>query len=474
MWAGRIQAETNELVNDFNESLSVDARMFRQDIQGSIAHACMLQEQGIISPEDKEAIVNGLEGILRDIENSTADLTTDAEDIHMNIEALLTERIGEPGRRLHTARSRNDQVAVDMRLYVKEEIKILHDLLMTLQKTLADMAEQHLDTVMPGYTHLQRAQPITLAHHLMAYAEMFGRDITRLEDCYKRMDFSPLGAGALAATTYPIDREMTAELLGFSGVAPNSLDAVSDRDFCIELLSGLSIVMMHLSRFAEEIISWCSWEFRFAEMNDAFATGSSIMPQKKNPDVAELTRGKTGRVYGDLMALLTVMKGLPLAYNKDMQEDKEPVFDALDTVKQCLAVFTPMLESLIFKPENMRNAAATGFLNATDCADYLVKKGLAFRDAYRVVGQLVRDCIEKNCTLETLPLADYQSASDIFAEDVYEALKLENCVNTRRTTGGPAPEAVKEHIKKVREFQCKDLGAVRPKPRQGISSLDPS
>ena len=453
MWAGRIQTETNELVNDFNESLSVDARMYQQDIKGSIAHASMLEAQGIISYEDKEDIVKGLEGILHDIENGTAELTTDAEDIHMNIEALLTERIGEPGRRLHTARSRNDQVAVDMRLYVKDEIRILHDLLMTLQNILADMAEQHLHTVMPGYTHLQRAQPITLAHHLMAYAEMFGRDITRLEDCYKRMDFSPLGAGALAATTYPIDRDMTAEMLGFSGVAPNSLDAVSDRDFCIELLSGLSIIMMHLSRLSEEIISWCSWEFRFAEMNDAFATGSSIMPQKKNPDVAELTRGKTGRVYGDLMALLTVMKGLPLAYNKDMQEDKEPVFDALDTVKQCLAVFTPMVESLIFKPENMRNAAAAGFLNATDCADYLVKKGLAFRDAYRIVGQLVRDCIEKGCTLETLPLTDYQSASAMFAEDVYEALNLENCVNARRATGGPAPEAVMEHIKKVREFQ---------------------
>lgn len=453
LWAGRIQGETNALVNDFNESLSVDFRMYKQDIEGSMAHAVMLGARKIISQEDVEAILNGLQGILSDIETGEVELSTDAEDIHMNIETLLTERIGDAGRRLHTARSRNDQVALDMRMYVIEETKVLIKLTLAFQKVLTDRAQEHLHTIMPGYTHLQRAQPVTLAHYLMAYCEMFSRDITRLEDCLKRMDSCPLGAGALAATTYPIDREMTAQKLGFSKITANSLDAVSDRDFCLELLSALSILMMHLSRLSEEIIFWCSWECAFAEPSDAFATGSSIMPQKKNPDVAELTRGKTGRVYGSLMALLTVMKGLPLAYNKDMQEDKEPVFDAIDTVAKCLAVFIPMMETMIFKPDNMRKAAAKGFLNATDCADYLVKKGMPFRDAYGVVGQLVRNSINKGCTLEELPLSEYQAVCPEFGPCIYEAIALESCINARNVPGGPAPEAVAAHIKAMQKFQ---------------------
>ena len=453
LWAGRIQAETDALVNDFNESLSVDYRLYRQDIEGSMAHAAMLSAQGIISLEDSGRILEGLESILKDIEAGTLELAGDAEDIHMYIEAILTERIGDPGRRLHTARSRNDQVALDIRLYLKEEIRNIRELALVMQKTLVDIAEKHLHTVMPGYTHLQRAQPVTLGHYLMAYAEMLCRDITRLEDCACRMDECPLGAGALAGTTYPIDRRAVAARLGFREVSRNSLDAVSDRDFALELLSAISILMMHLSRLAEEVVCWTSLEFGFAEIDDSFATGSSIMPQKKNPDVPELVRGKTGRVYGDLIALLTVMKGLPLAYNKDMQEDKEPVFDAVDTVKDCLAVFAPMVESLNFRPEKMRKAAESGFLGATDCADYLVKKGLPFREAYQVVGKLVRDCIEKGHTLESLPISDYQAACPLFEADVYDAVTLESCVNARKVEGGPAPEAVAEHIVKVREFQ---------------------
>ena len=456
LWTGRIQTETNDLVNAFNESLSVDFRMYQQDIRGSMAHAAMLGTCGIISDDDVNAILSGLEGILNDIEAGTLELTPDAEDIHMNIETILTERIGEPGRRLHTARSRNDQVAVDMRLYVKEEIHALRRLTYRLLDALVDRAEAHLHTIMPGYTHLQRAQPVTLAHYLMAYAEMFRRDISRLKDCFVRMDFCPLGAGALAATTYPIDRHATAKKLGFSAPTSNSLDSVSDRDFCIELLSALSIMMMHLSRLSEEIIFWCSWECAFAEPDDAFATGSSIMPQKKNPDVAELARGKTGRVYGNLMSMLTVMKGLPLAYNKDMQEDKEPVFDAIGTVKECLSVIAPMMQTMIFKPDNMRKAAAEGFLNATDCADYLVKKGLPFRDAYGVVGQLVHDCIGKGCTLEELPLRDYQAVCQTFDQDIYEALKLENCVNARNVYGGPSPDVVGAEIEKFRAMRVKN------------------
>lgn len=460
LWAGRIQGDTNELVDAFNESLSVDVRLYRQDIEGSMAHAMMLGAQGIIPEGDVKAIVDGLESILNELETGmlpeatkaaesaalSMQMSGPAEDIHMFIEALLTARIGEPGRRLHTARSRNDQVAVDMRLYVKKEIQSIVELIGGFCDILAEVATDHIHTIMPGYTHLQRAQPITLAHHLLAYVEMFRRDTSRLLDCKKRMDYSPLGAGALAATTYPIDRFATAEELGFAAPTANSLDSVSDRDYCIELLSDLSIVMMHLSRLSEEIIFWCSWECKFVEIDDAFATGSSIMPQKKNPDVAELARGKTGRVYGDLMSLLTVMKGLPLAYNKDMQEDKEPVFDAIDTVKDVLTLFAPMVKTMTFKPGNMRKAAAEGFLNATDCADYLVKKGLPFRDAYGVVGRLVRDCIEKACTLEDLTLAEYQNASELFEQDVYEAIKLENCVNARNVYGGPAPETVQQYI----------------------------
>ena len=457
LWKGRIQADTNEMVNAFNESLSVDIRMYRQDIEGSMAHAIMLGAQGIISKDDVEAILTGLDTILRDMEADAVELDPNAEDIHMNVEALLSQRIGEPGRRLHTARSRNDQVAVDIRMYVKEEICKISKLTLAFQNILVNLAEKHLHTVMPGYTHLQRAQPITLAHHLMAYVEMFQRDITRLSDCAARLDFCPLGAGALAATTYPIDRAAVSKKLGFAGPTANSLDSVSDRDFCIELLSSLSIIMMHLSRLAEEVIFWCSWECAFAEPDDTFATGSSIMPQKKNPDVAELTRGKTGRVYGSLMALLTTMKGLPLAYNKDMQEDKEPVFDAIDTVKSCLGVFAPMMETMTFKVENMRKAAAKGFLNATDCADYLVKKGLPFRDAYGIVGQLVNFCIKTERTLEDLPIEDFQAMHPLFEPSVYEALKLENCVNSRNIPGGPAPEAVMEHINMVRARESDNL-----------------
>ncbi len=452
LWAGRFQKETDDQVNDFNSSIAFDARLFREDIEGSIAHAAMLGERGIIPQADAASVIAGLGGVLRDIEAGTAALTPDAEDIHMNIEKLLTERIGDAGRRLHTARSRNDQVALDLRLYVKKQITEIHGLTLALQKILVTKAEANTGAVMPGYTHMQRAQPTTMGHYLMAYAEMLTRDITRLEDCYARMDFCPLGAGALATTTYPIDRHSVAQKLGFAGIAPNSLDAVSDRDFCLELLSGLSILMMHLSRLAEEVILWCSWEFGFAELDDAYSTGSSIMPQKKNPDVAELVRGKTGRVYGSLMTLLTVMKALPLAYNKDMQEDKEPVFDALDTVRQCLTVFAPMLETLTFKPDKMKRAAAAGFINATDCADYLVKKGLPFREAYGIVGRLVHLCLRTDENLETLTLKDFRAISELFSDDIYEALMLRTCVGARKVPGGPAPEAVSAHIAQVRAF----------------------
>jgi argininosuccinate lyase len=449
LWQGRIQAETNALVDEINKSLSVDKRMWRQDIAGSIAHATMLGEQGIISPEDAQAITNGLNTTFDDLGESGSVLPPDAEDIHMAIEQLLTERIGEAGKRLHTARSRNDQVATDIRLYIMEEIQEISALAQDFQGVLIDIAEEHLHTVMPGYTHLQRAQPVTLAHYMMAYAEMLNRDIGRLADCRGRIT-CPLGAGALAGTTYPIDREKTAAALGFSAIAPNSLDAVADRDFCLELLSALAILMTHLSRLAEEIILWCSMEFNFAEPDDTFATGSSMMPQKKNPDVAELVRGKTGRVYGSLITLFTVMKALPLAYNKDMQEDKEPVFDAIDTAKICLRVFAPMLATMRFKPENMRQAASKGFLNATDCADYLVKKGMPFRDAYAVVGKLVTQALQANSAFDDLVLSDFKAASELFEEDIYEAIKLENCVEKRNVAGGPAVSAVKEHIKKFK------------------------
>ena len=452
MWAGRFAKEADSRVNDFNSSIRFDSRMYEQDLMGSMAHARMLAANGIIPEGDAEAICDGLEGIHADLKSGKLLFDPDAEDIHMFIEQELTARIGDAGKRLHTARSRNDQVALDLRMYLREETKSVSGLLLDLIRELAGKADEHLETVMPGYTHLQRAQPITLAHHLMAYANMFCRDVERLSDAAARMNFCPLGNGALAGTTYPIDRQMTAKALGFTAPAANSLDGVSDRDFCIELCSAFSTIMMHLSRFSEEIIAWCSWEFKFIELDDAFATGSSIMPQKKNPDVTELIRGKTGRVYGDLMTLLTMMKGLPLAYNKDMQEDKEAIFDAVDTVKLSLSTFTPMLRTMTVLKENMRAAAAKGFINATDCADYLTKKGVPFRDAYKTTGTLVALCIEKGLTLETLPLEDYQAANGLFSEDIYEAIDLMACVNGRTSEGGPAPRAVRKQIELVREF----------------------
>lgn len=395
MWAGRFTKEVDERVNDFNSSISFDARMYRYDIEGSMAHATMLGECGIIEKHESEKIVQGLKGILADIDEGKLQFDPTAEDVHMFVEAELTKRLGDTGKRLHTARSRNDQVALDVRMILRAETKEIIELVKKLEHTILDIAEKNLTTVMPGYTHLQRAQPITFAHHLMAYANMLLRDISRLEDSYKRTNIMPLGSGALASTTYPINRQRVCDLLGFDEITQNSLDGVSDRDFCIELCSAISLLMMHLSRFSEEIILWCSWEFKFIELDDAYATGSSIMPQKKNPDVTELIRGKTGRVYGDLNTLLVMMKGLPLAYNKDMQEDKEAIFDAIDTVKLCLKTFDPMLATMRVIPENMRNAAAKGFINATDCADYLVKKGMPFRDAYKITGTLVHTCIER-------------------------------------------------------------------------------
>ncbi len=450
MWAGRFSKEVDEKVNDFNSSISFDCRMYRQDIRGSIAHATMLGETGIIDKQESEVIIQGLKEILDDIENGSLQFDPTAEDIHMFVEAELTKRLGAPGKRLHTARSRNDQVALDIRLYLRDEIAELSDLVTELVMTFCDLAEKHTDTVMPGYTHLQRAQPITFGHHLMAYVQMLLRDLGRLQDTVKRMNECPLGSCALAATTYPIDRELVGNLLDFDGITQNSLDGVSDRDFCMELASAVSILMVHLSRFSEEVILWCSWEFKFIELDDAYATGSSIMPQKKNPDITELVRGKTGRVIGDLMTLLTMMKNLPLAYNKDMQEDKEAIFDAVDTAKLCLGTVIPMVKTMRVLKDNMRAAAAKGFINATDCADYLVKKGLPFRDAYKMTGQLVALCIEKGMTLETLPLEIYQSVCDLFTEDVYEAINLDTCVNGRNTPGGPSAQSVLAQIKEAR------------------------
>ena len=451
LWAGRFSKEIDKKTNDFNSSISFDSRMYREDIEGSIAHAAMLGECGIIEKSESEAIIKGLEGILADIDSGKLLIDPNAEDIHTFIEGELTERLGQTGKRLHTARSRNDQVAVDIRLYLKKEIKNVKSMTKELVEVICKKAEQYADAVMPGYTHLQRAQPITFGHHLMAYAEMLMRDIDRLECAYRHMDEMPLGSGALATTTYPIDRTITASLLGFSGICRNSLDGVSDRDFCMELASALSIIMVHLSRFSEEIIMWCSWEFKFVELDDAFSTGSSIMPQKKNPDIAELVRGKSGRVFGDLMTLLTVMKGIALAYNKDMQEDKEAIFDAVDTVKMCLTAFTPMIDTMKVITANMRKAAAKGFINATDCADYLVKKGLPFRDAYKATGTLVAICIEKNTTLEELPIEEYKKICDIFDEGVYDAISLENCVNGRKVLGGPASENVRAQAARVKK-----------------------
>lgn len=456
MWAGRFSKEVDSKVNAFNSSIAFDARMYKQDIAGSIAHATMLGEQGIISMADSLTIIGGLREILADIESNTLVFDPNAEDIHMFIEAELTKRLGDVGKRLHTSRSRNDQVALDIRLYLRDEIKEIKALIKQLIETLCKIAKEHADTIMPGYTHLQRAQPITFGHHLMAYAQMLLRDIERLNDTEKRMNVCPLGSCALAGTTYNIDRSRTSSLLEMSEPMANSLDGVSDRDFCIELASALSICMMHLSRFSEEIIMWCSWEFKFVELDDAFSTGSSIMPQKKNPDVTELIRGKTARVIGDNMTLLTMMKGLPLAYNKDMQEDKEAIFDAVDNIKLCLVTFIPMLDTMKVIKENMRKAAAKGFINATDCADYLVKKGMPFRTAYKITGGLVALCISQNTTLEELPLDDYKQQSELFDNDVYTAISLDTCVKERKSYGGPSPESVLAQI----ELTQKKLGEI--------------
>ncbi len=452
LWSGRFGKETDALVNDFNASIQFDQRLYREDITGSMAHAAMLANCGVISREDADAIQAGLEGILADIEAGKVAFSADNEDIHMNVEALLTARIGDAGKRLHTARSRNDQVALDFRMYVRREIPVLVGQLLELEAVLCRQARKYQEAVMPGYTHLQRAQPISFAQHLMAYGAMFRRDVTRLEDCGKRLNECPLGSGALAGTTYPIDRFQTAAALGFDAPMGNSLDGVSDRDYALELLSDLSILMMHLSRFSEEVILWCSWEFKFIELDDAYATGSSIMPQKKNPDVAELVRGKTGRVYGSLMGLLTTMKGLPLAYNKDMQEDKEPVFDAIDTVEMCLPVFAAMLDTMTVRTDNMRAAAGKGFINATDCADYLTKKGMPFRDAYTVTGHLVAACTAQGKTLEDLTLEELQAVSPLFEADVYQALKLENCMALRGSFGGPAVAETTRQIAQLEAF----------------------
>lgn len=451
MRAGRFAKETDERLNDFNSSISFDYRMYKEDIEGSIAHATMLGECGIIDSKESEAIVEGLKGILNDIESGKLKFDSKAEDIHMFIEAELTERLGDAGKRLHTARSRNDQVALDIRMYLKKEIKEIEKLVKKLIFVLIDLAEKNLKTIMPSYTHLQRAQPSTFAHHITAYAQMLLRDLDRLEDAYKRTNIMPLGSGALASTTYPINRQRVCDLLQFEEITQNSIDGVSDRDFCIELASAISILTMHLSRFSEEIILWCSWEFKFIELDDSYSTGSSIMPQKKNPDIAELIRGKTARVYGNLNTLLTMMKGLPLAYNKDMQEDKEAVFDSIDTVKLSLNAFIPMIETMKILSENMKTAAEKGFINATDCADYLVKKGIPFREAYQIAGTLVRICIENNLTLETLPMEEYKKICPKFENDIFEAINLEACVMKRNIVGGPAPESVKAQIEYIRK-----------------------
>ncbi len=451
LWAGRFSQEEDSRTDDFNSSIAFDSRMAQQDIRGSIAHATMLGQTGIISHEESEAIVKGLLGIASDLQNGTLQIDPKAEDIHTFVEAVLTKRLGDVGKKLHTARSRNDQVALDIRLTLFDAINQIESELKDLCRAFCTIADKHTQTIMPGYTHLQRAQPITFAHHMMAYAQMVLRDIDRLCDCWCRMDSMPLGSGALAGTTHPIDRELTAALLGFSRVTQNSLDGVSDRDFCMELVSALCILMVHLSRLAEEIILWCSWEFQFITLSDAFSTGSSIMPQKKNPDVAELIRGKTGRVIGDLTTLLSMMKSLPLAYNKDMQEDKEAVFDAVDTVLLCLSTLTPMLLSMTVNEKRMLDATKRGFLNATDCADYLVNKGMPFRDAYKITGELVRYCIDNDLTLDSLPLDTYKQFSALFQTDVYDAIDLLHCVNGRDVLGGPSPVCVKQQIAYVRE-----------------------
>ncbi len=452
MWAGRFTKALDKEADDFNSSLHFDCKMFRQDIGGSIAHAQMLAKQGIITVQDCEEIIDGLSGILEDIENGTLTFDSGAEDIHMFIEGELTARKGDVGKRLHTARSRNDQVAVDIRLYLRDEAEKVNELLYTLIEAILHKAEENQDAIMPGYTHLQRAQPITFAHHLLAYAQMFMRDCGRLSDAVKRMNYSPLGSCALSGTTYDTDREYEAERLGFYGIMQNSIDGVSDRDFCVELMSAFSVIMMHLSRFSEEVILWSSWEFKFVVLDDAYTTGSSIMPQKKNPDMAELVRGKTGRVYGDLFALLTSLKGLPLAYNKDMQEDKEAIFDSIETVQKCLSIFAPMIATMTVLKDNMYSAAQKGFINATDLADYLVKKGMPFRTAYKIVGQTVAECIEKNTVLDNLSLEEYRAHSDLFDEDLFEEISLETCIRKRISAGSTGYESVKKQIEYVTEF----------------------
>lgn len=452
LWSGRFKKSLDQTINDFNSSISFDKLMYKEDILGSIAHAKMLGECGIIEKSEADKICIELNNILNDLNNNLLSIDESQEDIHTFMEAELTKRLGNTGKRLHTARSRNDQVALDIKLYLKTQIDDLINLIKNLISVICDKALENTSTVMPGYTHLQRAQPISFAHHIMAYAEMLLRDISRLKDAKTRMNKNPLGAGALATSTYNINRNLTSELLNFSSPTDNSLDSVSDRDFCLELCSDLSILMVHLSRFSEEIIMWCSWEFKFVELDDAFSTGSSIMPQKKNPDIAELVRGKSGRVFGDLMGLLTVMKGLPLAYNKDMQEDKEAIFDAINTVKICINAFTPMFKTMTVLKDNMRRAAASGFINATDCADYLVKKGVPFRDAYKITGTLVSRCLELNSTLEDLPIDEYKKLSNVFDNDIFESISLEKCLNDRSVLGGPAKSVVENHVEKVKTF----------------------
>ena len=446
LWGGRFTKETDQMVYQFNASISFDKRFYAQDIRGSIAHVMMLAKQGILTEEEQRKMISGLEGILRDIEDGSLAISEKYEDIHSFVEATLIERIGESGKKLHTGRSRNDQVALDMKLYIRDEVYATDHLLKELLEVLLGIMEEHIDTFMPGFTHLQKAQPITLAHHMGAYFEMFKRDRARMKDVYRRMNYCPLGSGALAGTTYPLDREYTAELLGFAGATWNSMDSVADRDYLIEFLAALSTVMMHLSRFSEEVIIWNSNEYQFVEIDDAYSTGSSIMPQKKNPDIAELVRGKTGRVYGALMSLLVTMKGLPLAYNKDMQEDKELAFDAIDTAKGCLMLFTDMLRTMRFQKEQMERSAKNGFTNATDAADYLVGHGVAFRDAHGIVGQLVLSCIEKGISLEEMSLEEYQRISPVFQEDIYDAISLKTCVEKRKTFGAPGREAMEQVI----------------------------
>ncbi len=452
LWGGRFTKEENQLVHNFNESLSFDRRFYPQDIKGSIAHVTMLAKSGILTNAERDEIIKGLEGIKKDLDEGTLQFNAESEDIHSFVEAELIDRIGDVGKKLHTGRSRNDQVALDMRLYVRDEIDELMPLIRSLLEELLSLIEGNYDTYMPGFTHLQKAQPVTLAHHLGAYFEMFSRDYTRLRDNRKRMNRCPLGAGALAGTTYPLDRELTASLLDFDGPTLNSMDSVSDRDYSIELLSDLSICMMHLSRFCEEIIMWNSNEYRFIELDDSYSTGSSIMPQKKNPDIAELIRGKSGRVYGALMGLMTTMKGLPLAYNKDMQEDKEGVFDAIDTAKGCLVLFTGMLKSITVNKANMEASAKNGFTNATDAADWLVKHGVPFRDAHGIIGTLVLTCIEKDISLDELPLEEYKKISPVFTEDIYEAIKMKTCVDKRNTIGAPGREAMEKVVAEYRKI----------------------